>query len=435
MTPTPLAPALRPYQLIGADFLAARDAAICADAMGLGKTATAATAASRTQALRLLWVAPAATLPGLAKELPRWGLPAPVIVNARTIANHRACPVLLLSVDAAKMYREHLVKGPRFTHLVLDEAHTCKNPQAKRTRAVYKLRVHADRFWALTGTPMPSRPIELQTMLYHGMRQPWAERNAFGRRYCWNVNRWVALGYDYTGCTSAAAKELPGLMAPFMIRRRAEDVPGELPELQRVIVPLAAKDAPLPFNRQTVLDNFAERGTLPFEEMAAYRAAMGLRKAPATVAWVKDWLDDNPDESLVLFGWHRAALAAIAKGLGTPFLATGDTTPAARQKMVDEWADRPKLNRVFVASIGACGIGLNGLHRRATACAFAENPWTPGEVQQAEGRIRRLGGTSGSLMSYFLTADDSLESHILSLILEKMDKQTRIVDNAIGDLI
>jgi len=425
---------LRPYQAIGADFLAARSAAILADDMGLGKTATAATACLGTQALRILWVAPAATLPGLVKELPKWGLPTPIIIKANTIADHATYPVMLLSVDAAKMYRDHLMKGPRFSHLILDEAHTCKNPAAKRTRAVYKLRGHADRFWALTGTPMPSRPIELQTMLFHGLRLPWAERQRYGMRYCWMPNKWVAAGYDFTGCTSNAIKEIPELLAPHMIRRRAEDVPGELPELQRALVPLAAKDAPLPFDKKSLVANFAERGTMPFEEMSGYRAIMGQRKVPGVVAWVKNWLDDAEGKSLVVFGWHRAALTAIAAALGTPYLATGDTSPIARQAMVDKWAEG-KGPRVFVASIGACGIGLNGLHRRAGACAFCENPWTPGEVQQAEGRIRRLGGLSGSIMSYFLTADDSLESHILSLILEKLDKQTKILAPYIGDLI
>lgn len=430
---------LRPYQVAGAEFLSSRPVAILADAMGLGKTATAATAtlspSAGTQALRILWVAPAATLPGLVKELPRWGLPTPIIVNAKSIADHRAYPVLLLSVDAAKMYKDKLLSGPRFSHMILDEAHTCKNPQAKRTRATYKLRQHADRFWALTGTPMPSRPIELQTMLYWGLKLPWAERHQYGRKYCFNINRWTRQGYDYTGCTTDAIKEIPQLLSDYMIRRKPEDVPGELPDLQRSLVPLAVKDSALPFSKADLIANFRERDTMPFEEMAKYRAEMGLRKAPAVAAWVADWLDDNPESSLVVFGWHRAALNHIAKALDSPYLATGDTTPSARQALVDQWATSPTASRVFVASIGACGIGLNGLHKRANACAFAENPWTPGEVQQAEGRIRRLGGLSSSIMSYFLTADDSLESHILSLILEKMELQHNLVDQSIGDLI
>lgn len=434
MTRPPLAP--RPYQMSGAEFLAARDAAICADSMGLGKTGTAALAIQRTQALgyRVLWVAPAATIPGLAKELPRWGLSKPLILKPCALPDQARASVILLSVDAARQYRDILRAGPRFTHLILDEAHTCKNPKARRTRAVYKLRMHADRFWALTGTPMPSRPIELQTMLYYGCRQAWAEYHSYGRRYCYMPNRWTAAGFDYQGCTSTALTELPGLLAPIMIRRSPEDIPGELPPLRRALVPLMVREPPLPFSKQSVIERFAERGAVPFESMSEYRAALGLRKAPAGIAWIRSWLDDNPTESLVVFGWHRGPLYQLADAFSTPFLATGEHSPAKRQEMVDTWAAGAP-SRVFVASIGACGIGLNGLHRRATACAFAENPWTPGEVQQAEGRIRRLGGRADSLMSYFLTADDSLESHILSLILEKMERQNRILDHSIGDLI
>lgn len=423
----------RPYQEAGADFLAARESAILGDSMGLGKTATAALALRRTQALRVLWVAPAATLPGLRRELPRWGLPDPVVVSPS--ANLEA-PLLLLSVDAAAAYRDRLLRSPCFDVMVLDEAHTCKNPSAKRTRAVYRLRIHCQRFWALTGTPMPSRPIELQTMLFWGCRQEWAERKRYGDRYCWMPNMWLRCGFDYNGCTSTATKELPGLLAPIMLRRRPEDIPGELPDIRRILVPLDVREPRLEFDRQTALDALAERGSIPVEMISRYRAEMGRKKIARAAAWISDWAEENPNESAVVFAWHQDVIDGLAQALGAKYSASGESTPRQRQQMVDAWAaGRGDDDRLFIASIAACGTGLNGLHKRATACVFVEFPYTPGEVQQAEGRIRRLGGVAESPVAYFLAApDESLETHILCLILEKLGRQARILD-PIGDLV
>lgn len=420
--------ALRPYQETGAAFLAAREGAILADAMGLGKTAQAASACVKTQALRVLWVAPAATLPGLVKELPRWGLPVPVVVRPDT---DLGAPVLLLSVDSAERYADRLRDAPPWNVLVIDEAHTVKNPKAKRTKAILqKIRPRCARVWALTGTPMPSRPIELQPLLRHGLKQDWADYMPFGLRYCYNANRWSPRGFDFNGCTRAAAAELPKRLSKLMLRRTPEQVPGELPSIRRSTVPLDAPEVEYDFDRQALIDHFASSCTVPFADVSAYRKALGLGKIPAILSWCNSWLEDNEEKYLVVFGWHQDVLAAIAQGLETPYLATGHDNPLARQAMVDEWATAPK-SRVFVASIGACGIGLNGLHRRASAAAFAEFPWGPAEIQQAEGRIRRIGGAASSVVSYFLVADDSLESHILEVVLEKADRQEKIIEGIV----
>jgi SNF2 family DNA or RNA helicase len=109
-----------------------------------------------------------------------------------------------------------------------------------------------------------------------------------------------------------------------------------------------------------------------------------------------------------------------------------DDSPAERQSKVDAFAkaDGPPF---FVGTTGACGTGLNGLHLRTTMCVFFESEWSPRELDQAEGRVARLGGTTatGELsIAYYLTVPDSLEERIMASVCEKRE---RIAETLGGD--
>src|SRR5678815_123603 len=71
---------------------------------------------------------------------------------------------------------------------------------------------------------------------------------------------------------------------------------------------------------------------------------------------------------------------------------------------------------------------MNGLHRRTNVCAFAEGEWSPADLDQAEGRIRRIGSVAGDAVAYYLLVADSLEEHIVSLINGKRENIREGVD-------
>ena len=101
--------------------------------------------------------------------------------------------------------------------------------------------------------------------------------------------------------------------------------------------------------------------------------------------------------------------------------ASGDDPPAARQAKVDRFSaqDGP---RCFVGTVDACGTGMNGLHLRTTTCCFVECEWTPAQLDQAEGRIRRMGGVEREFaVAYYLTAADCLDAHIIGTVTDKRE--------------
>jgi hypothetical protein len=430
---------LRPYQKQGVQWLAGRTAGLLGDQMGLGKTAQYVCAAQQVSAGgRILVLAPEATLPGLRAQIMQWAPgAAPVILDRKGKQSAPASGWMLLGWTSAAARLDDILAGPRLDVLVLDESHRVKNGEAKVTKAVLGkwskegekfvrspcLAAHANRIWAATGTPAPNRPVELQPLLHLAFGQRWASKKAYLPRFCERPNRWTPSGVDYLG-----AKNLDELNARLkseglILRRTAEDLPGELPSMTVQLVPLAGIREPRGFTADQVFSSVGESGTVGFEEMSAYRAEVGKAKVKAVSEWIDSWLEDNESEALVVFCWHKDVVTEVSgllREAGHEVVeATGDDSPEHRQELVDLFAGGS--GRVFVGTISACGTGLNGLHKRTTTCAFAESAWTPGEMDQAAGRIRRLGSIRDHAQAYILAGEDSLEAHILQTIIAKME--------------
>ena len=437
---------LRHYQTIGVEFLAARTKAALGDEMGLGKSPQYLIAAERARGpLGLVVIlAPEATLPGLASMVRQWLGAVPVQILTRNGAPPATAGYILLGWTSAATRLEALLAGPRLSVLVLDECHKVKNPDTKVCRAVFgrykrnalgewartpALCRHAARLWAVSGTPIPNRPIEIQPLLHLGFGLPWAARDTYGQAYCLRKNKFNRQGFDYLGARNLEELNQKILASGVLLRRTAADVPGELPAVEQQIVPLAVPDYAAPGLDQGKILAILGRGeTVPFEMLSAYRAEMGRRKAPEVAAWVNAWLDAS-GLPMVVFCWHKETLALVADHLTAAgvecICADGDVNASERQARVDRFAAGE--GRVFLGTIGACGTGLNGLHRRASAAAFAEFSFVPAEMAQAVGRVRRIGGLGSRVLAYYLASADSLEAHILSTVVRKIDHATKIL--------
>jgi SNF2 family DNA or RNA helicase len=219
------------YQDEGVHFLMARRRAYLADVPGLGKTAQALIAA-KSIGLTPIVVAPAVAVPVWWDEARKWDVPVADVMSYTKLA--RAWE----SVNVRELYSH-----PEL--IILDEAHYCKSPKAKRTRAALSVARNARRSWLLSGSPMPNDPTELWTVFsalwperipapareYAGWRDrftKWSYRPGPGRRMIpkiWGVRN---------------GSELREMCDGIMLRRHVSDVNLQLPPLLG-----AAKAAPI----------------------------------------------------------------------------------------------------------------------------------------------------------------------------------------------
>lgn len=452
--------ALRPFQSLGADFLAARSKAAIFDWMGLGKTPQAIMALRRLPAAdrqRVLIIAPLATATGWQREVSAWAngqMRAVEILRRKDPIPSRAGIFFIAWTDLAVRLPD-ILAGGRFDVAVLDEVHRSKGGTAvKMAKAAMGawakaggqwvrepgVMDHTSRLWMLSGTPMPNgRPIELLPPLIMlgvvGSRGARMTRKDYEDKFCKQRNPFSPSGYDLQAVRGL--DELKGLLdgSGCILRRAPEDVAGELPPLQRTVVPLLGiKDAPT----MPGVDDFIARKELPpFEEMAKYRSDMGKAKAKAAIDWLLQHAEDNGGAPLVVFCHHKAVGEAIAQALtaagwGDVEFGSGDDAPADRQAKVDRFAD-PKGPRAFVATMAACGTGMNGMQKRTAECVFVECAWEPATLDQAEGRIRRMGGMGAILaLAHYLVAADCLDEYIQRTVNEKRDAVWQTLDTDAG---
>ena len=83
--------------------------------------------------------------------------------------------------------------------------------------------------------------------------------------------------------------------------------------------------------------------------------------------------------------------------------------------------------RVLVANMQAAATGTDGLQKACSCAVFAEQSWVPGEMDQAIGRLHRMGQEDDVVTAYVLHAPETLESAVMAVRKAKERTIERIV--------
>ena len=219
---------LFPFQEEGIRFALAREGALIADAMGLGKTVQAIGVINKNPSIRkIIIVCPASVRIPWRRELERWlkrQLSVAILgVDVGFVQTLFSKDVLIINWDRLSRFTKEL-SASTYDLCVLDECHYAKSLEAQRTRAA--LGIRARRRIALSGTPISNRPIEIYPVLSWLSPHEWPADQwfQFAQRYCGAYHN--GFGWDLGG-----ASNLPELShrlrSTVMIRRTKAEV---LPE-------------------------------------------------------------------------------------------------------------------------------------------------------------------------------------------------------------
>ncbi|KAK1734784.1 SWI/SNF-related matrix-associated actin-dependent regulator of chromatin subfamily A-like protein 1 [Skeletonema marinoi] len=296
--------------------------------------------------------------------------------------------------------------------VICDEAHNMQSMTSQRTKDALKLMQSSQRtktekcrgVLLLSGTPMKNgRPSNLFPLL-NAVRHPFGDHQMrYETYFCDGQQRqmngkevWLATG-------SSNLRELNAHTASHVFRMTKEEcMSKELPPRKREFrtVPVG----PLQQQRYTqALKDLAKAFTAskgecgmsggdsediltPFNRL---RQISSFAKVDAAVTIANTVL--NEESSVVVF----TSFVDVAKQIHQKLegmdwageLLTGLTPTKKRQSMVDNF--QSGLSPVFVCTYGAGGVGLT----LTAACTviLVDRPWTPGDVNQAEDRVRRIG--------------------------------------------
>ncbi len=408
------------HQHFGIRWLLGVGKAILADDMGLGKTRQCLVASRilyERDGLQTVVIAPARLIPNWRLEVKKVGHPC--------VAIH----------SWAKIPSRDPMDRP-FT-LLVDEAHFGQNMASKRTERFLALSALADHLYLLTGTPIKNgKPINLFPLLLavghplsvnrrqYELKFCKAKQTTYGRevvedgwiswtcKACGNRNkhRYVfrAKANACRECkrrfpnpksiwdTGGAANlvELHRRIKPIMLRRlktEVLDLPPKTRQLVQVeITPkmkkafdLVYKEAEARYLGRVQAGTIKESGSA-LALMTRIRHAASLAKVETTLELARDIIEQG--HRPVIFCAYKSSAKMIAKELGVPSY-DGDYT--ATTDLVQQFQDEQAAAFVCTHQKGGLGITL-------TAGCYAilhDRDLTPGDNDQAEDRLNRIGQT------------------------------------------
>jgi SWI/SNF-related matrix-associated actin-dependent regulator 1 of chromatin subfamily A len=436
---------LYPFQLEGVSFIEGKKGrALVGDEMGLGKTAQALAWLQLHPDKRPAVVVCPASLKGLWRsEIKKWtGSQDIHIVSGRY--NNKKLPkadIYIINYDIIaemlpddgrkikyKFRTDIMERAPQV--VVVDECHHMKNAKAQRTKALKYLTGRIPHRIALSGTPIVNKPIEYFNALNFVAPKRFGSFWQFAQRYCGAKSN--GFGWDFTGATNTY--ELHELLTrTIMIRRTKAEVLPELPPKTRTIVPLPLSNKKDYFGSVKELcysfenEEWKVKGNAVnmLAEIERLKQLAVVGKIDSAVAWVEEYLEEQ--DKLVVFTTHQKTVDVLAGALKEhkPLIVDGRTSVSKRNGIVERFQTRNE-HRVFIGNLKAAGTGLT--LTAASATCFVELGWTPGEHDQAEDRVHRIGQGADSVMAYYLVAEGTIEEDIASLIDEKRKVLKQVLD-------
>ena len=458
-SPSDLQGELRPYQVKGFSWLAFLErwglGACLADDMGLGKTLQLITFLLYLKAEGMLVkptlvVCPTSVLNNWEREVKKF---APTL---STLIHHgdkrskgkdffKAINNKDLAITSYPLvYRdEKTFEAIEWQCIVLDEAQNIKNPSAKQSQSVKKLK--AGFRVALTGTPVENRLAELWSILDFLNPGFLGNRQFFQRRFAIPIEKYG---------DRESLQSMRTLVQPFILRRLKtdKDIIQDLPEKQEmnVFCGLSLEQGQL---YQQVVDKSLEeieasegikrRGLiltllLRLKQICNHPAQflkdkeIKSSKSSGKLLRLEEMLDElvaEGDRALIFTQfaeWGKLLKPYLEHKLGVETLFLyGSVSRQQRQEMIDRFQNDPQGPPLFILSLKAGGTGLN--LTRANHVFHIDRWWNPAIENQATDRAFRIGQKRNVQVHKFVCIG-TLEERINEMLESKKQLAEQTID-------
>jgi len=442
---------LRDYQKEDALFLASLPSSACFNEQRTGKTPTAIETI-RLRGLeneKVLIITTASSVIQWKNEYERW-LEKPCVLCAgspkiKQKAIEEWTHGLVISIDSFKATKAHdgqitaiLNNKPQF--IILDEAHKIKNPQTANATALFKTNKIPYRL-ALTGTPAQGKPYDIFSILKFLFPSDFRSYWKFLEEYFIVEEETIYIKgkprtfKTYERFQPGKEEELQLLLNSFSTQRKRKDVMPWLPDKfyeQVKLEPSREQKKYLQELKDTYrTGDITTTGTL--DRLIRYRqicldpALLDLKGKSPKTEWIKQYIKDYPDESIIIFSKFTSYLCLLAEQLDTTWaMLIGSTTTTQRGQFVKDFQD--KKFKVFLINIDA---GKEALTLDAAETTIFADKYPPiGDIEQAEDRFiaSTIDKKNKAHKIVELMITDSFDEEIYEL-LKKRKSETDVINN------
>jgi SNF2 family DNA or RNA helicase len=426
---------LHEYQNKAVDFIKSRKRCMLLLDMGLGKTASALSAASDLidgcVVKRVLVIAPLRVADSVwEQESQKWRHLCHLSVSVCTGTERKRISALQRTADVYVINREnvpwlvrHYAHAWPFDAIVVDESSSFKNSSAQRWRALKKILPQTEYMVLLTGTPSPNSLLDLWAQMYlvdFGQR--------LGRTFTGYKQRFFEqgcyMGYKWS-IKARAAEHIHNLVADVCLSMSAEDyleLPPRIMLNEFVDLPPATLANYRSFEKQLL-------ATLPSgEEVEALNAAVlankllqwcnGATYTDAVGNWtpihsakleaLKELVENNDEPLLVAYNYRIDFMRIVAL---FPDAVKLDKDP----ETINRW-NRGEI-KMLLAHPASAGHGLN-LQDGGSLCVWFGLTWSLELYQQFNARLHRQG-QSKPVRIVHIVARGCIDERVLRVLSSK----------------
>lgn len=428
-TPAPPSDTLRPYQAKDVQIIARNPRLAIFNEQRTGKTPTILTALKND--INGIIVCPSSLKLNWLNESKRWANTSYVMISGtkqRRIRLYESIDKenMIISYETLRTDFDVITKMFKaFSFMVVDEAHRLRNYKTKQSKAVLGIGTIAKRVYPMTGTPAVNHPADVFGILKLMYPKKYASYWAFVERYFSSFD--TPFGRKVGSLRPDRQEEFHNLLYTHSLQRKRRDVMAWIPKVDFHTIELEPSSKQL-----TLFNEIVRKHTLLGEQIPnAITKLTRLRqvcvdpnyfgvdhKSPK-VAFIMDYIEDNPHETIIIFSTMTQALNRLKAAIPGSVILTGEQSTVEKQWAVDQIQSGNA--RVLLANIKAGGTGFT--LDKADTIIFLDKSYTPDENQQAADRFVPTDPNKeyGAKQVLTLVVNGSVEPKIEKLLDKKIN--------------
>lgn len=434
-------PPLFPYQLVGANFLAARRYAGLFDGMRMGKTRQFLKAARIIGAETIAVVAKASGVYVWEKEAREWGFD-PIILKAGDKPVWKKFNIFSYNGLISELH-DQLIEIC-YDLLGGDEADAFKSLDAARTQKFYGFRedkynknkivyeedvglcVYADRVWVMTGTPVLNNPSELYPMFRALFKDALMKDNGVIMSFNEFCGRFCKFGQNNGfGAKIVGGKnlnKLRDLLRGRTLRRTKEEVWEDWKQPIIDLLPVPGNVDGIPSEEIALVRTALQSAdiVLALQSIAPHCATLRRLTGLAKVNGVIDWIDDNVEShgKIIVFAHHKEVIAALKSKLTHKYVEIiGGMTSEQKYNAYNAFQTDDTI-KIFIGQNQAARDSIP-LWKASTTISI-EPDWVPGNNDQMLDRMTHFSKKE-PCVGYYATLRGSIDEDIQKANIRKRD--------------
>lgn len=424
---------------------------------GLGKSITAIFISRLMDIKCTLIVCPAICKGNWREELVYWGYKEYEIVTfSGRQKQYNGEAFIIINYELMDRFSDYFKQLPKgINHIILDEGHYIKNPDAKRSISISNLiNFYNCKVTFLSGTPTPNditdiyNPMKIVSMPIAKNKNKFISSFTF-RRMVLNENKKSvvieSLDVDY----------LSYCISNFLIRKRKKDC-TDLPDKIYNKLFFSLDEYQNEYNEymNEFMNSLKGNESKQKIEMCEQRVNIITSKSKVKhVVELANAICDDAQEvdvdgekfvtqnKVIIFSGHTEPLDMLQEAFGSKCIRIDGSVPNEKRTDLITKFKKSYAKNILIANTAAAGIGINLVHKtvedrkKFVTChnvIFIDFPRNNAALEQAIDRIHRFG-QENNINIYFCFAKDSIDEKRFHRIMFKYKDVSVLIDNKKAD--